>query len=75
VCVSLVVLVWALVWVVAAQAQGPSGSRPIVIRDLVVEGHRRVQEAVILGRIQSRPGSTFSPSQLSEDVRNVFALG
>ena len=50
-------------------------ARPILIRDLVVEGNRRVQEAVILGRIQSRPGSPFSPQQLSEDVRNVFALG
>jgi outer membrane protein insertion porin family len=75
VCVSIVVLGWAFVWAVAAQAQGPSGSRPIVIRDLVIEGNRRVQEAVILGRIQSKPGSTFSPSQLSEDVRNVFGLG
>jgi outer membrane protein insertion porin family len=54
-------------------AQGPP--RPILIRDLVIEGTRRVQEAVILGRILSRPGSPFSPHQLSEDVRNVFALG
>jgi len=75
VCVSIFVLAWAAVCAAQAHAQTPPGSRPIVIKDLVVEGNRRVQEAVILGRIQSRPGSTFSPSQLSEDVRSVFGLG
>jgi outer membrane protein insertion porin family len=74
VCVPIFVLAWALAGPLSARAQPPS-SRPIVIKDLVVQGNRRVQEAVILGRIQSKPGSTFSPSQLSEDVRNVFALG
>lgn len=54
-----------------ALAQQP----PVLIRELVVEGNRRVQEAVILGRVQSRVGAPFNPSQLSEDIRNVFALG
>jgi outer membrane protein insertion porin family len=69
------VLAWALAWAVEASAQAPPSPRPIVIRDLVIEGNRRVQEAVILGRIQSKPGTSFSPSQLSEDVRSVFGLG
>jgi outer membrane protein insertion porin family len=69
------VLAWALAWAVEAVAQTPPGPRPIIIRDLIIEGNRRVQEAVILGRIQSKPGSAFSPSQLSEDVRSVFGLG
>jgi outer membrane protein insertion porin family len=75
VCVSIVVLAWALAWAVEASAQTPPSPRPIVIRDLVIEGNRRVQEAVILGRIQSKPGTSFSPSQLSDDVRSVFGLG
>jgi outer membrane protein insertion porin family len=73
VCVWLSVLILALAGTAPAFAQPQS--RPIVIRDLVIEGHRRVQEAVILGRIQSRPGSAFNPTQLSEDVRGVFGLG
>jgi len=48
---------------------------PIQIRELVVEGNRRVQEAVILGRVKSVIGGPFSPSQLSEDLRAIFALG
>jgi outer membrane protein insertion porin family len=68
------VVAWVLAWAAPAGAQ-PAASRPIIIKDLIVQGNRRVQEAVILGRIQSKPGSSFSPSQLSEDVRNVFALG
>ena len=74
VCVLLFVLAWGLVAALSAVAQ-PASGRPIVIKDLVVQGNRRVQEAVILGRIQSKPGATFSPTQLSEDVRSVFALG
>jgi len=40
-----------------------------------VEGNRRVQEAVILGRIRSSVGSPFNPSQASEDLRAIFTLG
>lgn len=50
-------------------------SQTIVIKELTVEGNRRVQEAVILGRVKSTVGGPFNPSQLSEDVRNVFSLG
>jgi len=66
-CAALLVAVPAL-----AQLQP---SRPITIRDITVEGNRRVQEAVILGRVQTKAGGFFNPSQLSEDVRAVFALG
>ena len=40
-----------------------------------MEGNRRVQEAVILGRIRSSVGSPFNPSQASEDLRAIFTLG
>ena len=72
VCLSISALVLVTAVLCPAAAQSP---RAIVIRDLVVEGHRRVQEAVILGRIQSKPGSPFNPSQLSDDVRAIFSLG
>jgi outer membrane protein insertion porin family len=49
--------------------------RPILVRELAVEGHRRVQEAVILGRVRTTVGSPFNPSQLTEDLRAIFALG
>lgn len=59
-------------WGVPAYAQQQP---PITIKEVAVEGNRRVQEAVILGRVRSTLGSTFSPSQLSDDIRAVFALG
>jgi outer membrane protein insertion porin family len=34
-----------------------------------------VQEAVILGRVQTKVGSPFVPPMLAEDIRSVFALG
>jgi outer membrane protein insertion porin family len=68
----LVACVWLLAVPPWAAAQSP---RPILVRELAIEGSRRVQEAVILGRVQTKVGSTFSPSQLSEDLRSIFALG
>ncbi len=62
----------------AALAQTPPGTseqRPVIIRDLAVQGNRRVQEAVILGRVSAKVGSPFVPTRLAEDIRNVFALG
>ncbi len=58
---------------VAAQ-QAPV-ERPILVRDLLVQGHRRVQEAVILGRVGTRIGGQFSPTRLAEDIRAIFSLG
>jgi outer membrane protein insertion porin family len=54
----------------------PRGVPPtVVIKELTVEGHRRVQEAVILGRVRSVVGAPFNPSQASEDIRSIFNLG
>jgi outer membrane protein insertion porin family len=57
-------------WRGAAQ-QAPT----ILIKELTVEGNRRVQEAVILGRVQSKLGGPFNPALLSEDLRAIFGLG
>ena len=57
-----------------AVARG-QGQPQIIIKDLAVEGNRRVQEAVILGRVQTKVGSPFTPIRLSEDIRSIFALG
>lgn len=51
------------------------GQPQIIVRDLAVEGNRRVQEAVILGRVQAKVGSPFLPARLSDDIRAIFALG
>lgn len=62
--------------VVLTRTPGAGGQqRPVLVKELAVEGNRRVQEAVILNRVQTRIGSAFSPSQLSEDLRAIFALG
>ena len=59
-----------------AQPRPPGATpRPIPIREIAVEGNRRVQEAVILGRIRSAVGAPFNPSQASEDLRAIFTLG
>ena len=71
---SVLCAIIVLVFVVRAGAQ-PAQAPPIVIRDLSVEGNRRVQEAVILGRVQSKLGGPFNPALLSEDLRGVFGLG
>jgi outer membrane protein insertion porin family len=59
----------------AAQTPPESQPRPIIIKDIAVQGNRRVQEAVILGRVTAKIGSPFVPTRLADDIRNVFALG
>ncbi|MBI4610696.1 MAG: outer membrane protein assembly factor BamA [Candidatus Rokubacteria bacterium] len=48
---------------------------PVIINELAVQGNRRVQEAVILGRVQTKVGMPFVPARLGEDIRSIFALG
>jgi outer membrane protein insertion porin family len=72
----VVAVVTALFTTGPAAAQAPAQpQRPILIKELTVEGVRRVQEAVILGRIKTAIGSTFNPTLLSEDLRAIFSLG
>ncbi len=56
---------------VAAQSQ----PLPILIKEMAVAGNRRVQEAVILGRVQTTVGSPFVPGRLGDDLRAIFSLG
>jgi len=61
-----------------AHAQAPA--RPptpgeIVVKELAVQGNRRVQEAVILGRVSAKVGGLFVPARLADDIRAIFALG
>ncbi len=64
----LVILGWA--GLLRAQ-EGPAPT----IRDLTVEGNRRIQSPVVLGRVQTKIGDVFSPGAVREDVRSIFALG
>jgi outer membrane protein insertion porin family len=75
VCLAVVIVLTAgLLTASTARAQ-QSQPPPILIRDIHVEGNRRVQDAVILGRVKSTVGSTFNPSLLAEDIRSIFSLG
>ena len=59
----------------SAQQAAPSPERPIVVKEVAVQGSRRVQEAVILGRITTKVGGQFVPARLADDIRAVFSLG
>src|ERR1700752_2746487 len=60
-----------------ALAQVPSTppERPVLVKDIAVQGNRRVQEAVILGRVSAKIGSPFVANRTAEDIRAIFALG
>ena len=76
VCLTVVIALTAgLLIASAARAQQAQPPPPIIIRDIHVEGNRRVQDAVILGRVKSAVGAAFNPSLLSEDIRSIFSLG
>lgn len=57
-----------------AQAPAPT-ERQILVKEIAVQGNRRVQEAVILGRVSAKIGSPFVANRTAEDIRAIFALG
>src|SRR3981081_843530 len=60
-----------------ALAQVPTAppERPILVKEIAVQGNRRVQEAVILGRVSLKIGTPFVANRTAEDIRRIFALG
>ncbi len=59
-----------------ALAQAPTTpERPILVKEIAVQGNRRVQEAVILGRVGLKIGSPFVANRTAEDIRAIFSLG
>ncbi len=73
--VRLSIFFFVCLAVLARSPWAAGQQRPVLVKELAVEGNRRVQEAVILSRVQTRIGSPFNPSQLSDDLRAIFALG
>jgi outer membrane protein insertion porin family len=59
-----------------ARAQTPTpAERQILVKEIGVQGNRRVQEAVILGRVSAKIGSPFVANRTAEDIRAIFSLG
>ena len=59
-----------------ALGQTPApADKQIIVKEIAVQGNRRVQEAVILGRITAKIGSPFVANRTAEDIRGIFALG
>jgi outer membrane protein insertion porin family len=52
-----------------------SFAQAIIVKEIDVQGNRRVQETLIRGRIQTKVGDPFVPSRLAEDIKSVFGLG
>jgi outer membrane protein insertion porin family len=62
-----------LVAVGGAWAQQP----PLIptVRDIAVEGNRRIQTPAILNRVSTKIGDPLAPAGLRDDVRSIFGLG
>jgi outer membrane protein insertion porin family len=60
----------------SALAQAPTPTdREILVKEIGVQGNRRVQEAVILGRVGAKIGAPFVANRTAEDIRAIFGLG
>src|SRR3972149_3775514 len=70
-----VVLSIQVVWSLFAVSFRPASAQVIIIKEIEIQGNRRVQETVIRGRLQTKVGDAFVPSRLSEDVKSIFGLG
>lgn len=45
------------------------------IMSLVVKGNKRIEQAAILNKIQSKPGKEFSSKRITRDVKALFETG
>ncbi|HWC02569.1 MAG TPA: outer membrane protein assembly factor BamA [Methylomirabilota bacterium] len=73
---STVLVLLALTWNGWAQESQPAPPRPVpTVRDIAVEGNRRIQSPAILNRIQTKIGDSLAPAALRDDVRSIFGLG
>ncbi|MCC6214864.1 MAG: outer membrane protein assembly factor BamA [Polyangiaceae bacterium] len=50
-------------------------ARGLVIRQIVVDGNRKVSDADVIAYLKLRVGLGFAPEQLTDDVRELFASG
>ena len=58
------------------QESPPAAPRQVpAVRDIVVEGNRRIQAPAILNRVQTKIGDPLAPAALRDDVRSIFGLG
>jgi outer membrane protein insertion porin family len=71
----LLLLLSVPAWVDLVRAQERPAPPVPTVRDIAVEGNRRIQTPVILNRLQTRIGDAFAPTGLREDVRAIFGLG
>jgi outer membrane protein insertion porin family len=78
---SALIALLSFLGVAAAQetqpAQPPQQPAQIVpaVRDIIVEGNRRIQAPAILNRVSTKIGDPLSPAALRDDVRSIFGLG
>jgi len=72
----LSIVVGVLLGSLPALAQGPApAERQGSVKEIAVQGNRRVQEALIIGRVSAKIGSPFIVSRTAEDIHRIFALG
>jgi outer membrane protein insertion porin family len=78
---SALIALLSLVGIARAQETQPAqpGQPPQqlipAVRDIVVEGNRRIQAPAILNRVGTKIGDPLSPAALRDDVRSIFGLG
>jgi len=73
---ALLIFFALLLGSVSALAQTPPpADRQILVKEIAVQGNRRVQEAVILARVGAKIGSPFVANRTAEDIRAIFSLG
>ncbi len=59
----------------APRVHAQAGPAEVRIREIVVEGNRRVEDATVLGYLAVRPGDPFDPDRLDRSLKTLFATG
>lgn len=62
-------------WLAAAPAGAQEGAEGAIVRQIDIQGARRVEEATVRLRLSTRVGEPYSPEKVREDVKALYAFG
>ena len=65
----------ALITLLLCAVAPPVAADGVKVTLIEVQGNKRIETATILAKIKTREGSTFSPSQIKEDIKTLYQLG
>ena len=68
-------LIWMLMLVFVAAVAAQDALASVTVEEVLVKGNARIEDDAILRVVETRPGDSYDPDQLSRDLESIFDMG